>query len=423
MANEIFGRPSGIFSAGLFAVSPLVVELTRRAWNPNTLPFYILVAFYFVWRYFKKGKTRDFLLAFGFYGYCLSLHFGAWTLIPLFVLIWIYGAKRRLSRLGLLGGLGLLFFFVCPLLIFELRHNFFLTSQAKIFFFDGGHLGVKSGTNIIESFLVSLISLFAILTSGRIFVGYQAPFELTGRLNDLFNLATPVSVVAQKPFSISFQWWGIAILLLVIYFSFKFFKEDKLSLSLIWTWILWGILASKMYSGNFFFFYYLFLFPFPILFFGFLFKKLIETKKIKIFALFVFGGILFFHLKTTTIFRKDWRNLDDLTKVANIIGNNISAEDKFNIATIQRDKDRWDRNSVDYRYFVESTKKKRALDWYPQDYERADYLFIVDETGEADVLKSKIMEIETFKPKEIIDFWEAGKGIIVYKIAKNDHWD
>ena len=76
VANKIFGKPAGLFAAGLFAVSPLVVELTRRAWNPNTMPFFILIAFYFLYLYYKNRKTKDFLLAFAFYGYCLSLHFG-----------------------------------------------------------------------------------------------------------------------------------------------------------------------------------------------------------------------------------------------------------------------------------------------------------------------------------------------------------
>jgi len=90
VANRIFGKPAGLFAAGLFAASPLVVELTRRAWNPNTLPFFILLSFWFVYRFYQKRQTRDFLLSFAIYGYCLSLHFGAWTLLPLFAFTWFF---------------------------------------------------------------------------------------------------------------------------------------------------------------------------------------------------------------------------------------------------------------------------------------------------------------------------------------------
>ena len=108
VANKIFGKPAGIFSAGLFAVSPLVVELTRRAWNPNTLPFFILIAFYFVYMYFKEKKLKYFLLGFGFYGYSLSLHFGAWTLMPLFIFTWFFALiKGKIRIIGLLGAIGI----------------------------------------------------------------------------------------------------------------------------------------------------------------------------------------------------------------------------------------------------------------------------------------------------------------------------
>lgn len=421
VANRIFGRPAGVFSAGLFAVSPLVVELTRRAWNPNTLPFFILITFYFVWRYFKEGKVRDFLLAFGFYGYCLSLHFGAWLLMPLFILIWVHVLfKKKLGWLELLGGLGLILLFTCPLLIFEIRHNFFLTSQAKIFFFDGKHVGLPVGS-LIESFFSSLIALFTVLISGKIMIGYGAPFEFSGRIKDLFNLTQPISVVAQKPFSLSFQWWGILLFFLILLFSFKeIYRNKKLksSLFLIWAWVLWGIFTSRLYTGKFFFFYYLYLFPAPILLFGFLFKKTWEVKNFKALVFFSFVAIIVFHLYYTTVFSQGWRDINDLKAVAKVIGENAGVNDKFNIATIQKETDRWDRNSVDYRYFVETFNYKRALDWYPEDYQKAEFLFVVSEGGRTEVLKSKIMEIEEFSPEKIIGQWQSTKEIVVYKLSK-----
>ncbi|PIU03175.1 hypothetical protein COT44_04755 [Candidatus Shapirobacteria bacterium CG08_land_8_20_14_0_20_39_18] len=423
IANKIFGRPAGIFSSGLFAVSPLIVELTRRAWNPNTLPFFILITFYFIYMYFKEKKLKYFLLAFGFYGYCLSLHFGAWILIPLFIFIWFFALiKDKLGILGLLGAIGILFFFVSPLFIFEIRHNFFLTQQAKIFFFDGSHLGPKTGVNLLESFSTSLIALFTILISGKIMVGYGAPLEFTGRLSDIFYLNKPISVVAQKPFSISFQWWGLGILALIIFFSLFKPNKYKLPLVLLWIWIIWGVLISRMYGGSFFFFYYLFLFPAPILLFGLLGKIVFDSKKILIKTILslAFALLIIFHLKYTTIHEKTWRDINDLKEVGKIIALNAPENGTFNIATIQKDADRWDRNAVDYRYFTETFGGKRALDWYPQDYQNAEILFVVDESGQSDPLSSKIMEISDFNPGQIIDQWTTGKNIVIYKISKKE---
>jgi len=426
VANKIFGRPAGIFSAGLFAVSPLVVELTRRAWNPNTLPFFILVTFWFLYLYYQNRKTKDFLLAFAFYGYCLSLHFGAWLLIPLFVFTWGFYLVKNKKIWGALGSLGILGFFVLPLLFFELRHHFFLTSQAKIFFFGGGHLGVR-GVGFFQSLLSSLIALFTVLISGKITVGYGASLEFSGKLNELFRFSQPISVVAQKPFSLSWQWWGMVIFLLIIILSLWIFikrKENKnykklvLPLSLVWVWIGWGILASRFYAGKFFFFYYLFIFPAPFLLFGLLGKKLWEIKFLKLPVLLFFLLIIGFHLRYITVFAKEWRDFSDLQNVGKAIAEDVQKNETFNIATIQRETDRWDRNAVDYRYFVETFGKRRALDWYPEDYQRAKVLFVVDETGQTEVLKSNIMEILNFGPKKIIGRWELPKGIIIYKLNK-----
>lgn len=430
VANKIFGRPAGIFCAGLFAVSPLVVELTRRAWNPNTLPFFILIAFYFFYKYFLQRKLKHFLLGFSFYGYCLSLHFGAWTLIPLIFFVWMFylcnTADVRQRIIGAVCSAAIIFFFVSPLLLFELRHNFFLLSQAKVFFFDGGHVGTNIG-NLPESFISSLIALFTILLSGKILVGYGAPLEFSGKLKELISLSQPISVVAQKTFSLSFQWWGLVLFGLImavsVYSIFVYKKKHllKLPLIMVWIWVIWGVFASRIYSGSFFFFYYLFIFPAPILLFGFLLKYIFDKWKpvfVKAGLILIFLLIIIFHIKNTSVFNNVWRDENDIKKVADIIASNVSDGESFNIATIQKEVDRWDRNAVDYRYFVETFGKKRALDWYPEDYERSKILYVIDEEGKADVLKSNIMEIEKFKPDKIIGKWLANNETVVYKISK-----
>jgi len=418
IANKIFGRPSGIFSAGLWAVSPLIVELTRRAWNPNTLPFFILISFYFLYRYYKERKLRDFLLSFGFYGYCLNLHFGAWTLMPLFIFSWFYHffkSREKQKLLGLLGSLGLIIFFIGPLLLFELRHNFFLFTQAKDFFIGGQKISFNL-LKIVENSLSSLVALFAVLISGKIYVGYGAPLGFSGNLKELFSLKLPISVIAQKPFSISFSCRGLLILGLIIVLSF--WERKKLSLKMIWVWLFWGIVVSWFYRGGLQFFYYLFLFPIPFLLFGYLFSLI--YKKSKAFALIPFFFILLVHLKNTTVLAPTWRDFGDLKKVAQIISSNVPQGQSFNIATIQKDLDRWDRAAVDYRYFTETFYQKRALDWFPEDYGKAQFLFVVDETGKSEVMDSPIMEIKTFNPKRIISSWETDKGIVVYLLEKKD---
>ena len=127
--------------------------------------------------------------------------------------------------------------------------------------------------------------------------------------------------------------------------------------------------------------------------------------------------ILGFNLRHSVAFKKNWRSIDDLRAVSRIISDNIS-EEEFNIATIRRDGDFFERNSVDYRYFVETFGKKNVLGWEPKDYEQAITLFVVDETGKTDTMETNIMEISSFDPEKIIGSWEVGNGIKVYKLLK-----
>lgn len=438
VANRTFGRPAGIFSAGLFAVSPLVVELTRRAWNPNTLPFFVLLSFYFAYIFLKENRLRDLLLAFVVYGYCLSLHFGAWLLAPLYLALLIYGYwQKKIKTFTVWWCIGILLIFVSPLILFDFTHQHILFTQANMFFFDGGHLG-PGQNNVIEGLIASLVAVFTILISGKINVGYGAPLEFNGRISDLFRLSEPISVVAQKPFSISFQWWGIALFLGIIGYSlwviinikrqsFDFAQDRQaknsshyLGLILVWIWLIWGILASKLYSGKFFFFYYLYLFPAPILLFGWFMGKLSKNTVGKIVAVCTFTFIVIYHWHFSVATAFNWRDYNLLKLVGGTIANQVTME-PFNIATIQKEADRWDRNAVDYRYFTETYFNKRALDWYPQDYQNAKQLFVVDETNNTDVLISPIMEIQEFKPSTISGQWQVGEGeqkVTIYRLDK-----
>jgi len=144
-----------------------------------------------------------------------------------------------------------------------------------------------------------------------------------------------------------------------------------------------------------------------------------EKPKLRLLTLSAAIFLLAFNLKNSTVFVGNWRNIDDLREVSEIISGNIN-EEKINIATIRKDSDFFERNSVDYRYFVETFGKKNVLDWEPKDYERASILFVVDEAGNTDVINTNIMEISIFKPGKIAGIWETEKGIKVYKILKKN---
>jgi len=45
VANSFFGKPAGLFAAFFMAISPIMVDLSRRAWNPNSVPLLSIIFF------------------------------------------------------------------------------------------------------------------------------------------------------------------------------------------------------------------------------------------------------------------------------------------------------------------------------------------------------------------------------------------
>ena len=132
----------------------------------------------------------------------------------------------------------------------------------------------------------------------------------------------------------------------------------------------------------------------------------------------IFIGMFWFNLSHVLVLEESGRTIEDIKLAAKVIADDVQAGEVFNIAANYRSPDRWDHNAVDYRYFVEAYYHQRPLDWQPEDYERADFLYVVAEGKIADPVNVQIMEIYKFEPKEILKSWELPKGVVIYKLGK-----
>ena len=132
----------------------------------------------------------------------------------------------------------------------------------------------------------------------------------------------------------------------------------------------------------------------------------------------IFVGLLWFNLVHVLVFEKPERTIGDIKEISQVIADDVDSSKSFNIAANYRNLDRWDHNAVDYRYFVEAYYGQRALNWQPEDYERAEILYVVAEGGLPDPVNTQIMEIYKFKPKKILKTWELPKDVVIYKLGK-----
>ena len=115
--------------AWLLAIHPQVVLQNRFVWNPSFLPPLIIMAF-LSWDSLGKYSTWKTRLLFSLsLGFAVAL---SYSTVPLLVALAILSLLRYRSRLRFMGIylsliLGVAFWQI-PTLLFELRHNFFLTN-------------------------------------------------------------------------------------------------------------------------------------------------------------------------------------------------------------------------------------------------------------------------------------------------------
>src|SRR3989344_4952917 len=145
--SEVGISIGGLVAAGLYAVSPVVINFSKSSWNPNIMPFFSLLAIYSVWKFWKENKFRWIIITFLSMAFVLQSHYLGLLLAPVIVIFWVltYLSLRRtpntehqtLKRSFLkysLVGLVVFLILMSPLALFDLRHNFMNFNAVKVFF-------------------------------------------------------------------------------------------------------------------------------------------------------------------------------------------------------------------------------------------------------------------------------------------------
>jgi 4-amino-4-deoxy-L-arabinose transferase-like glycosyltransferase len=141
VGKRIFGAEVGIIASGLYALSPLVISYSRSSWNPNIVPFFGILLFFFLWDVVANHHWKRLFWIGIIFGIGLQLHY---TFLSLFgvIFIWflLYGRKRSYVKHYFLGIVGFLVGF-SPFLAFEIRHGFMNIRSIVLFVFEGKDTG------------------------------------------------------------------------------------------------------------------------------------------------------------------------------------------------------------------------------------------------------------------------------------------
>jgi len=158
-AKKMFNNKIAIISTILFLFNDLMIYHSLFIWNYNYLPLVGILIFYFSFLNLKKEHWK-YILLLGFLsgvGISLQILFAVFALFVFIVNIWKCKNKITSSLLFSLGvALGNL-----PLVLFDLRHNFFQTNTILQYLIDT--LLGKSDAGFAYYYLLPLWPVFAIL--------------------------------------------------------------------------------------------------------------------------------------------------------------------------------------------------------------------------------------------------------------------
>lgn len=136
IGRKLFGATVGLLTAAIVAVSPPFIAYSRFVWNSNPAPLFILLVFYFVFLFTKKGKTKYLFWTSFFSSFVYNFQLA--MAIPLFLTLIIYCVLvlrlKQIKQYGVLF-LGTILAF-SPMLLFEIRHGFQAIKGLLIYLFD-----------------------------------------------------------------------------------------------------------------------------------------------------------------------------------------------------------------------------------------------------------------------------------------------
>lgn len=158
---------SALFAYGIYSTWPFLVSFSRMFWNPNVLPIISVFYFYSLYMLFNKENRVNgwlWLLLGASTSLGISFHYSviSWLLILLFFIVYLLVKKSLKIKNILLLLLGLIIGNL-PIIIFELRHNFYNTKTLILFIKNRVLLGQDAGLTGYYgfSYIILLLSLIA----------------------------------------------------------------------------------------------------------------------------------------------------------------------------------------------------------------------------------------------------------------------
>ena len=392
---------TALVAAGLYAISPVVIEYSRSSWNPNIMPFFALLTIYSVWK-FWYGVNYKWLIVTGVsMAFVIQSHYLGLLLFPVIGFFWlltllkIYNPqftiqntqKESFLKYSLIAGISIALL-MSPLVIFDARHGWRNFSSISKFFTERQTTVSARPWNAIPKAGGILRQIVTRLIAGK-----------NAEVGKYMTLIFEIGIVA------------LAISLL----KNRFKDRESKAYLLLLVWLGVAIIGLGVYKQHIYDHYYGFFFPAAFILLGALAQK-VYIKFGTDGKIFVTAGVTLLvvvNLLSNPLRFSPNYQMKRAMDVANLISNKSGGE-KFNLAVIA------DRNYEDgYQYFLEKWGEP-VYDIDPLRLEEtiAEQLFVVCELPkeQCNTINSPKAEIANFGWSKVENDWDI-TGITVYKLV------
>lgn len=368
IGRQWFDRISALGIAVLYAISSVVINYSRSSWNPNIMPFFALLCIYAVWKVWRFGYWRWFMISMISLAFVINSHYLGLLLIPVMGLFIILAPRPKGFIKYLAFGIGLFGILMSPLLFFDIRHNWTNAKNIQTFF-----------TN-----RQTTINLKAYKAIPQIWPIWQ-------------NVNSSLITAREPNVTLAFSIFLPIALLFIVYKN----RSRDLLFTLIWIGV--GLVGLGLYKQHIYDHYFGFLFPAPFLLLGFVLEKIKPVSYLVILALIILNFINSplrylpnYQLKHTQL-------VSDL-----IIRESLGQP--FNLALIA--KQNYD---ASYRY----TLSLKSAPFYTIGQKLSDQLFVICEDPVCQPIGHPLWEIAAFGWAKIDKQWELPWGTKVFRLVHN----
>lgn len=410
---RFFGQRVAIFASLLYAVSPLIVAYSRSSWNPNPLPFVALFTLFCLYFATIKSSLRLFLICGILLGIAMQLHYLA---LFLGAVIFVYILFTTLYKSIVKNSIIILFkkyliFFIgflvgwSPFLAFEIRHGFLDFKSISNFILQSGNTGAT------DNFFVVVYDVFFRLF-GRVVFAFPSPEQ--------FHWFSKLILNSWIALVLLFAVCSTFLLFLKFYKSLSKKDDNFYKYTLLFFWLLIGILLFGFYKKAIYDYYFAFLFPLPFILVAIFLDKIYEnkiyiTKISKYLAIILFSIIFLLNFQGIPFRYEPNRQLNQMRTIADFVMTKTNAK-PFNFALVSGGN-----SDHAYRYFFmvwnHPPDTIKNFDQDPKRNSVQDQLLVVCESPiPCQPLGNSLWEIAGFGRAEIAGYWKVSV-VEIYKLV------